>query len=389
MARLSERVTGAAVAEGSARILVPKGVFFNSEMRLCRDFSVLALKAALAGKKVRAVDATAGTGVRGIRYSKEAGGAVGELFLVDVNRRAAAATRRNLKLNGVKGKVANNAFQRFACSDAARKGFGFIELDPFGSPVPFLHDAARLSRDGTILSVTATDAAVLCGAHPKACLKNYQAKPLNACCCHEVGARILLGKIARTASEFNFGIAPLFTLSHKHYFKAFVALSEGAERAVESVRELGFVAHCSKCLETVYRKGVANALPQKCAACGESPEYAGPLWLGRIQDGALLAKILSIDRGRDKGVEKTASALLAEARLPPLYFELHLMAKRLSVGAVKPESVCRMLERKGFACAGTHFRHNSVKTDAPKSEVENAVAKLAAKGRRAKRARRL
>ncbi|VVC71884.1 tRNA (guanine(26)-N(2))-dimethyltransferase [uncultured archaeon] len=314
--------------------------------------------------------------MRAIRYAKEGGGAIGELFLVDLNSGAARACRKNLKENKVKGKVVHNTFERFACSEEARKGFGFIELDPFGSPVPLLYDAIRLSRDGTILSITATDTAVLCGAHPKACLKNYQAKPLNACCCHEVGARILLGKIARTASEFSFGVKPLFSLSHQHFFKVFVKLEGGADGAVESIKALGFVAHCNKCLHMEWRKGVANPLPQKCPECGETPEYAGPLWLGEIHDKALLEKILSLDDGKDREIGKVASLMAIESTLPPFYFELHLLAKRLSIGAVRPVRVCESLRKLGFKCGGTHFHTNSVKTDAPKNRVEAVMKAL-------------
>ena len=371
MARLKTEIH-----EGKARITVPDGVFYNPEMKFCRDLSVLVIRAALAGKKARTVDATAGTGIRGIRYAKEGAGAVGELFLVDMNAAAAKSAKDNVKLNKVKAKVVKSSFAKFANSPTAYGGFGLIELDPFGTPVPLIYDACRVARDGTLLSVTATDTAVLCGAHPKACLKNYQAKPLNPFLCHEVAARILLGKVARTASEFNLGITPLLTISHLHYFKVFVLLAEGAEGAVASVKELGLLAHCNKCLERVWRKGVAASLPEKCPRCGETMEHAGPLWLGNLHDKKALARIMKLGKKDDK-IVKRVGLMAGEASMPPFYFELHRLCERLRINAARPDRVVAELKKKGFKVSRTHFQPNAIKTDAGIREVEAAIRKAA------------
>ena len=49
--------------------------------------------------------------------------------------------------------------------------FGFVDLDPFGTPAPFIDAAIRSS--GKYLGVTATDTAPLCGAHLKAGIRRY------------------------------------------------------------------------------------------------------------------------------------------------------------------------------------------------------------------------
>jgi tRNA (guanine26-N2/guanine27-N2)-dimethyltransferase len=345
-------------------------------MRTCRDVSVLAIRASLAGMGVRAVDATAGSGIRPIRYAKECAGAVGELFLVDANPSAVRSARANLRRNGVRAKAVASTFARFANSANAKGGFGLVELDPFGSPVPFLHDAIRVSRGGTLLSVTATDTAVLCGAHPRACLKNYHAKPLNTWCCHETGARILAGKIAREASEFNLGIAPVATLSHKHYFKTILFLEPGAERAVASIRQTGFCAHCNKCLHTVHAKGTANPLPGQCPRCGQGMEFAGPMWLGELQSKKALGRMRACEPPGEAG--RLVEAMWREAGMPPFHFELHKIAKKLGVSAVSPARVETRLVEKGFLASPTHFQRNSLKTDAGIGDVEAAIAETAA-----------
>jgi len=371
MARLNE------VAEGSARLRVPEGVFFNPEMRLCRDYSVLAVRAALAGrKKVRMVDATAATGVRAIRYKKECGGIVGDVFAVDLNATAARAAAANVRLNKLRSaKVVKASFAKFCQSQHGMEPFGLVELDPFGSPVPLLYDGVRASHDGTLLSVTATDMAVLCGAHPKACLKNYQAKPLNSSYCHEVALRVLLGKIARTASEFNFGIRPVASLSHLHYVKVFALLEAGAEKAVGSIRELGFLTNCSKCLHREWRKGLANSLPATCPECGAQPEYAGPLWLGEMHDNGMLSAMLG--EAKDEKLAKLLRLQAGECGMPPFFFDLHEATEKLRLPAMSYANVALQLRKAGFRTAPTHFKPNTLKTDARAAGLKRAI--LAAK----------
>ncbi len=269
------------IDEGKAEIEVPEGVFFNKRMELCRDVSSLAVGA--IEEKLDVLDAFCATGVRGIRYKGENEN-VGKVSFADMSKKAEKAVESNCKKNGMKGC---EIFQGDVNEFLFENSFDLVEIDPFGSPVPFLYDAVRsFSREKQgYLSVTATDTAVLCGAHAKACLKNYGSKPLNNEFCHEVGARILLGKIARVAGEFDFGLVPLFTLSRQHYFKVVLKLERGAEKAVESVKKMGIVSWCSKCFEREWNFGFG--VREKCS-CGVQHEHAGMLWLGGFGRKSLL-----------------------------------------------------------------------------------------------------
>src|SRR3989344_4170895 len=57
------------IREDGIRIAVPKGVFYNPEMELCRSLCSLAL-GSLPGK-LSLIDAMCASGVRGIRYARE------------------------------------------------------------------------------------------------------------------------------------------------------------------------------------------------------------------------------------------------------------------------------------------------------------------------------
>ncbi|PIN83084.1 tRNA (guanine(10)-N(2))-dimethyltransferase, partial [Candidatus Micrarchaeota archaeon CG11_big_fil_rev_8_21_14_0_20_47_5] len=161
------------VKENGITLSVQKGVFFNPNMEICRDICSLAIGA--IGKKMDVCDAFCASGVRGIRYKKENKN-VGKTHFVDFSERAVECAKKNAKANGMNEcSFAKEEVSRFLlCTDS---DFQFLEIDPFGSPAPYIFDACRhLSRMGKgerYLSITATDTAVLCGAEHSACVKDY------------------------------------------------------------------------------------------------------------------------------------------------------------------------------------------------------------------------
>ena len=52
-------------------------------------------------------------------------------------------------------------------------GFDIIDLDPYGSVVPFLDAAVGSVRDGGLLCITCTDTRVLCGPDLSKCYYYY------------------------------------------------------------------------------------------------------------------------------------------------------------------------------------------------------------------------
>ncbi|MFH1470322.1 MAG: tRNA (guanine(10)-N(2))-dimethyltransferase [Candidatus Micrarchaeota archaeon] len=359
--------------EGKAEIRIDKGVFYNPEMEFCRDFSSLAF-GAVGGKDFSILDGMCATGIRGIRYAIENENA-GEVTFVDIGDRACKNTEHNAKKNNVdEFKVQNSEITEFLWGNS----FDFIEIDPFGSPVPYLVPAIRSGAmiGGGHLSVTATDVAVLCGAHYKACLKNYQARPMDNECCHENGVRILLGKIARTASEYNLGVAPVASLSRQHFMKVFVRLERGAEKAVSSIKNTGFISYCPKCL---WRESSSLVLKPKCR-CGGELQHAGPLWLGELHEKRILEKMRKENGGRDYGnkerLDSTLEKMLSEVGMPAGYYDLHKVSEVMGISAEKVDKVVGHLAKMGFDAYRTHFRENSIKTKADIDEIKEAFLNL-------------
>jgi len=359
-------------SEGKVKISVPEGVFCNPEMELCRDISSLCVGA--IGGKLSVIDAMCASGIRGLRYKKENSN-VKSLALSDMSRKAAAAARKNAKANKVKCKVANADAR-----ELLRKGrgkFDFAELDPFGSPVPFLYDAANSfeGMEGGYISATATDMAVLCGASHAACLKNYGAAPLNSEFCHENAVRILIGKVALTCAPFNLSSEPIYTISHRHYVKCIFRLENGADGAVEAVKKIGFVSYCPSCC---WRAAERLPLGKKCPECGHQLMHGGPLWLGRLWDGKILERMIALnaERGYPKAkmAEKMLRAQLAESKVEAYgYYDLHVLARKLKGKIASMDDALEKLRAAGFAAERTHFCPTAIRTDAPHKEISRMV----------------
>ena len=364
----------AAIEEGRAKITLAKGVFFNPEMELCRSLFSLAVGA--AGGKISVVDAMCASGARGLRYKLENKN-VGKLALVDANRKAVACARKNALKNKVKCSV--------ACMDAneflRENAFDFVELDPFGSPQPFLRDAARClaANRGGFLSATATDVAVLCGAHHAACLKNYAAMPLNNEFCHESACRILAAAVAREFAPLNLAATPIFTLSHRHYVKVLFRAEEGAEKAVDAMKKIGYVSYCPACQ---WREGRRLPLRKDCPHCGALLQFGGPLYLGAPWDSALVEKMILLNAERKgskaKEIEKLLSTVRDEAKIASIgYYDLHVVAKKHGCRILPIDDAVEALHKAGFLASRTHFCPTAVRTDAPH---DKALAALSGKG---------
>ncbi len=355
------------VNELSAGISVSKGVFYNPKMQPLRSISVAFVKAN-ARKGARLLDATSATGVRGIRYALEAG--IKEPVLIDMNNDAYANSVGNVKANGVKADVREKSFQEFANTNDER--FDIIDIDPFGSPAPLIYDAFKISKDGTLLMVTATDTAVLHGAHANACIKIYGSVPMHTELCKEAGARILLAFIARNAAQFNFGIEPLMCISDMHYLRLFMRVSHGASKALASVKELGILRQCGSCRYFEYEQGIC-APDVKCAKCGSRMLIAGQMWLKGLSDRKQVEDTLkAVKKMDDPAAEKQMSMIAGELDIP-FFYSVPKMTKAFSIGSVSHRKVMERLHGDGYRISETQFWKDSVKTDAGYDEVARAV----------------
>lgn len=347
------------IFEEGIKFSAGKNIFYNPNMKFCRSMSSLAVGA--IKDKLEVCDGFCASGIRGIRYAKENPN-VDKLLFVDIEPEAI----KNAKANARKNKLKHTAMQ----GNISKLVFGivadFLEIDPFGSPAPYLYDSFRVFNPlkQAYLSVTATDVAVLCGGKTKACLKNYHSIPLNNEFTHETGLRILVKKIAETAAEFNMGIYPLVSFSNRHYLKTILHVKRGADLAHKSMTSLGYIYHCNSC---GYR--AADVFPSKCPKCKKTTDFTGPIWLGELQDRKFIKKMKTLNSKRDYSdkaeIETMLDLLYDEVGLPPFYYNIHNLCRKFSIGRIPTmEKLLEKLRKKGYKAARTHYSKLSIKTNA-------------------------
>ena len=340
--------------EESVKFHTSEKVFFNPNMNLCRSLSSLAVGA--IEEELDVVDAFCATGIRGIRYSKENPN-VKSLTFLDIEPLAIKLAKKNAKANKIKAEFKTGNISKLAFDLVA----DFVEIDPFGTPSPYLVDALRYfnPKKTAYLSVTATDVAVLCGGKIAPCMKNYHSRPLNNEFTHETGLRIMIKRIAEVAAEFNFGTTPLVSFSDKHYLKTVVKLKRGAKDAFHSLKSFGYVSY-----DPATGARSSGQFPQDCM------DYAGPLWLGELHDAKFLNKMKSLNKKRNYSEKEEIDGMLStmenEVEMPPYYYNIHNLCRIFRLGDVPTmKDVLEKIRKKGYRAERTHFSKISIKSDAP------------------------
>ncbi len=368
------------VVEGKTRLLVPPAslgskapetypVFFNPAARLNRDISVAV---AAATGPATFLDLLAATGARGVRVAREAGDPV-RVTMVDFNRASLSVAAKNVRANhlGERCEVVHSEANRYLYSRFERdEKFDAVDVDPFGTPAPYLQAALVASKDGAVLSFTATDAAVLCGVYPEVALRRYGAAAPRSEFVHETAIRILAGFAARMGGINDIGVAPLAAHSTLHYFRVYVRVTRGARPSDESQRNVGYVTQCNGCQS---RLG-GEAPVQRCPRCGKKVRSAGPLWLGPLCDDRVLKGSTQFCDGQGwRDSAETVSSLRGTDEFPPFSYSVERAASRQGVSSVPLDALLEKLSSAGFRSTRQPFESLSVKTDAAVEEFDDAV----------------
>ncbi len=385
------------IIEGKAEVVVPDlekfrenvwdyapskaPVFYNPAMRLNRDLAVLVLQAyqRTVNKELIVSEPLAGCGVRGIRFAKEVEG-VSEILLNDINPEAYRMAKHNVELNAAAGiiQLFNLDANLFLSQhDAPHKRFNYVDIDPFGPPVPYLDSAVRAVRSGGLLALTATDLAPLCGVYPKVALRKYGGLALRTEYSHEIALRLLSGCLATTAAKHDVGVNIVFSHKNSHYVRVYALLKQGAEKASQSLREMGYIAHCFSCLHRETVTGVIPPVKTVCDECGSPLKIAGPLWLGKIVDKDFcgLVENEAANKKCDMGdkVAKTLVLIEAESNAPPTFFVVDHVCDKLNIAIPSVSKVIKLLEERGYETCPTHFHTRGLKTNAPAKKVTEAI----------------
>ncbi len=323
------------IKEGKATILTDN-TFYNPHARVPRDISVLFLSV----MEVRHVlDAMAATGIRGIRYALEARK---EVTFNDIDPHAVNTIRKNLELNGVSGEVLNEDVNLLLYE----KKFQAIDLDPFGSPAPFLHSLSRSITHKGVIMVTATDTAPLSGSSPLSSRKKYHTVTKKVEWYRELAIRVLIGYIQHSLSLYEKTFEPMVSFFYKHHV-----------RVMGTVRRTPSLVTRNAKLISLY-----NGI--------------GPIWMGPIKNNTIVERML-----------KNATEYIVPESIKLLktlyqeidtigYYNLHTLSSTLSISPPPLEEVLELLRKKGFEASRSHAEPLGIKTDAPIEEVKEVLLRL-------------
>ena len=405
----------AEITEGSTRLLVPAAslsgrvpprepAFFNPRARLSRDVSTIAYSAFAAGlgRPATMLEALSGLGARGLRAANESGVAL--VVLNDLNGAALALAARSAAANGLGGVETSRmdacAFLLSRQRGAAGGGGGggsrarradIVDIDPFGSPAPYLDCCLRAVSRGGMLSMTATDLQVLNGVFPAACVRRYGGAPLRRSGFgDEVSLRLMLGCLCSVAGRLDLSIRPLLSHSDQHYYRAYARVGGRADQT----GMIGLLHLCRACGWRAAqpapgppeRRGAAAAAaaaaaaqPRPLPACPECaaprPDAAGPLWTGPLFD-APFARLMA-SRAASLPVARSCAPLLeraaAEAAMPAAYHTLDEAASRAGTHPPSLGGMIRSLRAAGYAASPTSLSPTGFRTAAPPPAIEEAL----------------
>ena len=363
------------VSEGQVTVEVPeqpdagKGadVFFNPVQELNRDLTVATLRAyrERTPRVGTYLDATAASGIRGVRAAADGWTA----SLCDIDDDAVALCERNLDRNDLPGSVHHeNANVRMHS-----QAYDVVDLDPFGTPIPFADAAIQGTKH--LLCVTATDTAPLCGAHFESGVRSYGAVPRNTEYHAEMGMRVLLSAMVRTAARYDIAARPILSHASSHYVRTYLEFDHGATVANDCIDELGHVHHCQHCLRRTHEYGLVADPPEACPNCGEHLRTAGPLWLGRTFDPEFVDTVaghVTDEMGTAGKVQDLLGTLGAELATPT-HYDQHRLCKRWGRGAEAMDTFIEKLRASGHAASRTHYGGTTVKTDADVVAIREAT----------------
>ncbi|MEN4006367.1 MAG: tRNA (guanine(10)-N(2))-dimethyltransferase [Methanobacteriaceae archaeon] len=370
------------IHEGLVKIKTPEfdrissktPVFYNPVMELNRDLSILAIKTYQEelGREISICDSFGGSGIRGVRYAKEID-TVKNVVISDINPIAVQFTEENIELN----RLSNVEVFKEDANILLRKcrgKFDVVDIDPFGTPSPFIESAGISLKAGGMLCATATDTSALCGTYKEPCIRKYGAMPIKTEYCHELGIRILAGFISRTLSKFKKCIEVKFAHSSEHYMRIYAVVHKGAKITDESLKNIGYILHCHNCLNRMIVRGITPQISRACPVCGGKFKTAGPLWCGAILEEDFIEGMRDNLKNTKINQENKALKLInfahGESNAPATYYDLHEISRNLKISAPRLMDVLNSLKENGYFASRTHFKPTGIKTSAPVDEIK-------------------
>lgn len=363
-------------------------VFMNPRMRLNRDFSVLFLSAYLEETSIDLMcEPLAGCGVRTLRYLKECNGDFRAL-MCDANPLAVDVMKRNIERLSFSNRawVKQGDAKVLLLTESRDKRFDYVDIDPFGTPAPYLNAAVQsLSPRGGLLSLTATDMAALYGVYPRVALRKYGGFSIRTPFSHELAVRLLIGHTFSVAGANDCSISPLAVLSTDHYIRVWIRVKADRNEANRQVDDMGVVHYCPQCMNTEFvslkRKAKSDESAHPKDGCSGELSVGGPLWIGDLYESQILEnavrRLPEIENTFDKRVPRMLQMMVDESGLMSHpYIDIHALCDLHNMVPPKLTVIITAIRELGNQAERTHFRPTAIRTDASVEVVRGVIEDL-------------
>lgn len=129
--------------------------------------------------------------------------------------------------------------------------FDVVDLDPYGTAVPFIDGAVQSVSDGGLLCVTCTDLAVLASNnYPEKAFALYGGSCTRSEFSHEIALRLVLHSISAAAAKYGRYIQPMLSLSIDFYVRLFIRVHTAPVEVKKLASKTGIAYICSYCGNT-------------------------------------------------------------------------------------------------------------------------------------------
>lgn len=345
-------------------------VFYNPAMVQNRDLSVVVMQTLIDTGRfgdsgiIEVLDGLTGSGIRAVRFAMELGVKDLELSITGVDLKGdSIESAKNLAIkNGVDIAFHWGDLNGFC----GTRRFHYIDVDPYGSPVPFLQSSLLSLRKGGILAVTATDTAALTGSVSRVARRRYGVGVGRTDFMQEMGCRVLLGYIARLAASFEISVRPLLFYSSDHFLRGYLQVDRGAKKADLSLDSVGWLLNGPP--------GPPKVIENPNDHCSKNVEgeLMGPVWTGPLADTEFCEECRSVLEDRlgtwianRRSIERILRYAITEETLPPGGFDLNETASYFKTSPPSIEIVSNFIKRFGHKWSRSRFSPTVIKTDAP------------------------
>ncbi len=348
--------------EGQAKFQIGNA-FYNPQSKFVRDLGVLAATIERQERgKLKVLDALGGCGVRSLRYWLES--QADYIWINEGNPDNSSIIQKNLApaiAAGCCHITHQDAHRIFFDCYNRRDYYDLVDVDCFGSAVPYLNTMLWATKINGLMYLTSTDGRTLTGHPPEKSIQTYGAIARSHPARHEQALRLLIGTTQQQAATKGLGIKPVFSLFTGQTYRLMLRL---VSKPQITEFNYGWLSYCHNCGD--YQTRSWRELNKIGCKCKEpAVTVSGAMWLGNLHDRDYLKRYINLARQWQwQKIAELLTTMAGEIDLPPYFYSLREIGNRGKLDLPKRSHLIKALQNKGYQAADTHIAPQAIKTNA-------------------------